>query len=298
MKKVLVAGGVSLDSLVGLETLPEPRAQTVFARSFRQAVGSTGAGKALALSKLGLDVTFHAFIGEDAAGEEIRRVFSGTNVRTVFEIDPKGTERHINLMDGSGNRISIFVHTSTFEPSLDLSRLEPLVAGSDLVVLNIINYCRRLIPLVKKHGRPLWTDIHDWDGENPYHRDFVNAADAVFMSSDSLPDYQLSLLDLVGQGKDVAVATHGARGSTLLDRTGHFTFTPAVTLGELRDINGAGDNFFAGFLWAYLEGRPMAECAEIASVAGGLCVTSQELVSEELSPETLERARRAHFRVP
>lgn len=296
MKKIFVAGGVSYDSLVYLDTLPAPRPQTVFARSYREAVGSTGAGKALALAKLGFDVSFHAFIGDDREGAEIRRSLSEAGVRAFLDVDPKGTERHVNLMDPGGNRISIFAHTSTFEPPLDLSLLEPLVAEADVVVLNIINYCRLLIPLVKKHGKKLWTDIHDWDGVSDYHRDFVRSADAVFMSSDALGDYQLLMFDLLQQGKDFAVATHGSRGSTLLAQGGRFVTTPAVDAGHVRDVNGAGDSFFAGFLWAYLSGRPLHECAQFASVSGAICVTSEQLVADRLSPELLVSEWKRHFR--
>ncbi len=295
MKKIFVAGGVSYDALVRLSVLPDPRPHTVFSKGFREAVGSTGTGKALALKKLGMDVSFHAFLGNDRYGDEVRAVFARAGVETHFEVDPSGTERHVNLMDENGRRISIFATYATFEPELDLDRIEPLIAGADLVVLNIINYCRRLIPIAKKHGKPIWTDLHDWDGENGYHKDFARAADAVFLSSDSLRDFQFLMFDLIRQGKQFVVATHGGEGSTLLDRSDRFTTTRAIDAGAVRDINGAGDNFFAGFLWAHAQGRPLAECAEIASVAGGLCVTSDEIAPEDLSPERLEEEWRKHF---
>src|SRR5512140_1220624 len=96
--KVLVLGGASWDTLVRLERLPEPRPQTVFSQGWRETVGSTGAGKALNLRGLGVDVALHAMLGEDEAGARVRAAIERAGVTFLSDPDPAGTERHLNLM--------------------------------------------------------------------------------------------------------------------------------------------------------------------------------------------------------
>jgi acarbose 7IV-phosphotransferase len=54
------------------------------------------------------------------------------------------------------------------------------------------------------------------------------------------------------------------------------------------DSNGAGDNYFSGFLYAWLQEKPLRDCMRYGTICGGLCITSSQLVAEELSGELLE----------
>ncbi|HEX7735086.1 MAG TPA: hypothetical protein VF458_09485 [Ktedonobacteraceae bacterium] len=59
MARIFVAGGVAYNCMVYLDTLPEPRSATVFSQGYHETVGGTGAGKALALKRLGAQVMLH-----------------------------------------------------------------------------------------------------------------------------------------------------------------------------------------------------------------------------------------------
>jgi sugar/nucleoside kinase (ribokinase family) len=288
MKKVVVLGGVSFDTIVYLQEFPEPRAQTVFGNGLYETVGSTGAGKALNLAKLGFDVTLHAMIGSDEYGSKVRKIFEDSRVHFIHDIDPKGTERHINLMNQAGGRISIFASTATFEPSVNQAPIAAAITHSDLVVLNINNYCRYLIPMIRKHQIQIWCDIHDYDGKNPYHRDFVDAADFIFLSSDAMPEYRSFLESLIRSGKKLAVCTHGSKGATALTSDGNWIETPIVDRYKMVDTNGAGDAFFAGYLYGHAQGCSTELSLQLASIVSGLCVTSRELAFPDLTPELVE----------
>lgn len=109
MKKVLVIGGTTYDSVVYLKDLPQAKAQTIFASSpLNETIGSTGAEKALNLKKLGIDTTLHSVIGDDEYGYKIIKGLNEKGIRFVYDIDPLGAQRHINLIDEAGQRISIF----------------------------------------------------------------------------------------------------------------------------------------------------------------------------------------------
>ena len=166
---VAIIGGTTFDHVVYLSELPAPVPQTIHEAGFNEGVGSTGSGKALALTKLGLANTLYSVVGDDAYGQQIRSFLAAQGVQAVFDVDPAGTERHINLMDASGGRISLFVTQSSPKIAFNEKAVEKMLAQATVIVLNIIAYCRHLIPLVERFRKPVWTDLHDYDGSNAYH---------------------------------------------------------------------------------------------------------------------------------
>ncbi|HRY77163.1 MAG TPA: carbohydrate kinase family protein [Candidatus Izemoplasmatales bacterium] len=286
MKKVLILGGTSYDEIIYLDRLPDPVPATLFASGI-EAVGSTGAGKALAMTKLGIDNRLHSILGNDEPGNRIIAFLESKNVRFTYDWDVQ-TERHVNLMDREGKRISIFVKSSTADLPLDLPRLETMIKDADLIVLNIIGYTKRLIPLIQKYHKEVWTDLHDYQGGDLYYQPFIDAADVIFLSSDRLPDYLHWMTKWTREGKKFVVTTHGRNGATLLEKNKEPRFEPIIESYPLVDANGAGDSFFSGFLYGYLKNQPMEKCLCYGTIAGGVKITSHQLVSEQLSSEYLE----------
>jgi sugar/nucleoside kinase (ribokinase family) len=295
MKRILIAGDVTFNSMIYLERFPPPRPQTVFSKGFHETVGGTAAGKALNLHRLGFDATLHGLIGDDPPGAAIRAYFEREKLRFLYDIDPKGTQRHVNLMEDGGGRISIYVAYATFDPAVDLDRLAALIPESDYVVINLSNYCRRIIPLAKQRGKPIWCDIHDYDGYNDYHRDFIHGADYLTMSSDALPDFKPFMEKLIAAGKKLVVCTHGRHGSTALTPEKEWIETPALSGYPQVDTNGAGDSFFAGVLYGHAQGYDTARCLRLGTLAAGLCITSRELVYPDLSADRLEAEYRQQY---
>ncbi|MCX8130398.1 MAG: carbohydrate kinase family protein [Clostridia bacterium] len=289
MKKVVILGGTTYDSIVHLKNLPEQKPQTIHYASFNETLGSTGAGKALNLAKLNVPTVLHSIIGNDIYGEKIVKSLTSNGVNFIYDIDANGTERHINIMDEEGNRISIFVTNSSDSPSLDLDRLESIIRDCDIIVLNIISYTKKLINLCKKYNKPIWTDLHDYDGKNSYHEDYINVSDYIFMSSDNMSDYKSVMKDLYSKGKKLIVCTHGKKGATCLAESGDWIQTDIIDKYRYKDANGAGDSFFSGFLYGYLQNKSIEECLRFATICAGLCITSEELAYKDLSEEILNK---------
>lgn len=163
--------------------------------------------------------------------------------------------------------------------------MESYIGESDYIILNIINYCRNYIPIIKQYQKEIWCDLHDYDGQNPYHEDFIKDADYIFMSSDALEDYKSVMEQMIKQGKKLVVCTHGRKGATAVTAEDIWYEVPIIDVYERKDTNGAGDNFFSGFLYGHSKGYSIEKCLQIASVTGGLCISSGELIHEELSED-------------
>ena len=69
----------------------------------------------------------------------------------------------------------------------------------------------------------------------------------------------------------VAVLKVGKDGCYVATSNGHF-YSPGIPPQELVDTTGAGDYFASGFLHAFLQNRPLEECARTANLVGSAAV--------------------------
>lgn len=295
MKSVLIIGGVSYDRVIYLDDLPDGKPGSYFSKSSHDMVGGTGAGKALNLVRCGFNTTLHAFTGNDENGIIIGNYITERGIKFAKENDEEGTQRFTNLIDKDGNRISIFTEYNTFNPEFDSTNLKTLIESNDFIVVNIMNYCRYIIDDIKQAGKEIWCDIHDYDGNNNYHDDFIDASDYLFMSSEKMKDYKSFMKKMIKTGKKLFVCTHGKDGASLLSRDGNFIEEKIIEDYVKTDVNGAGDAFFSGFLYAFSNEMDLKMCMRYASITAGLCITSKELYSEELNVMKLNNEYKIFF---
>lgn len=265
--------------MVYVDTFPEPRPQTIFARGSHTTVGSSGAGKALNFQALGAEATLWGLLGEDEAGDSVREHLTDKGVTLLSDVDAMGTMRHINLMDNAGDRISIFAVPGAHDLHVDVDSMRAIIRTADVVSVTIMNYCRQFLPLLGELGKPVWVDIHDYDGVNPYHREFIEAADYLFMSSQALSDWRTFLEERIAAGTTAAVCTHGAAGASGITPEDGWIDIAAAKADQVVDTNGAGDAFFAGFAMTWMTGAGLR-----ASLDGGAETAARAVASPDLAP--------------
>lgn len=262
--------------MVYLERFPEPKPHTAFAQRQYETVGSSGAGKALNLASLGWDSTLWALLGADAAGDRVRQALGAAGVELRTVLDPAGTMQHVNLMDAAGDRISIFANPGTLDLAVDPEVVVELAAGKDLVALTIFEHCRPMLAPLREAGARLWIDVHDYDGANPYHRDFIAAASHLQLSTVALPDWRGFAQSRVDAGTSTVVCTHGARGASIATPDGWVEVDP-VPVAEVVDTNGAGDAFFAGFATSWLTDRDPERAGQAGALAAAAALAAPDL---------------------
>lgn len=270
MDHIVVCGPVSWNTLVYLDHLPEPRPHVAFALEDFETVGGTSAGKALHLAGLGRTVACQTVLGDDLASGRVREVLEAAGIRVTAPVVPGASERHLNLMTRAGERVSVYLSVPAFsEP--DVARFAELSRGAAALVMDLSETSRALLPTAVAAGVPLWSDIHDYDGRSEFHEPFIRAADFIFMNADGMSDPSAFMRARVEAGATAVVCTLGADGAMAVDDTGVHRVN-AVPV-QVRDTNGAGDAFFAGFLNATLAGAStpaaLAAAAAQAPVALG-----------------------------
>ena len=286
MPKVFIAGPVSWNLLIHADELPRPEPHTVFAQWHRETLGGTSAGKALNLRVLGVDVVLSTVVGADVAGHRIRRRLRAAGIDLLAGRSGNGSERHVNLMDSAGRRVSIYLRVPEVAPADEAMRdkEDAALAAADVVVVDLAEHSRRFLALARARGKAIWCDLHDYDGRSPFHAEFRDAADVVFVSGERLPDPTAFLRDQIAGGKQLAVCTQGADGAIALTSAGELLDVPAQHVPDLVDTNGAGDAFFAGFLAAHLDGRALRDCLERGTQLAAACVRSRDLTSHRPCP--------------
>ncbi|WP_253290082.1 carbohydrate kinase family protein [Verrucosispora sioxanthis] len=192
MCDLLVIGGLGVDVRVRVPRLPLPVVDSVTVDPIELRVGNTGAGVVLAAHALGLRVTVLDTVGADPAGAVVRAALARTGVRTVLADDPAGTRRSVNLVDPGGRRMSLYdPRDSDGPPPFAAARVAELVQDATHVHLSIMGWVRKLLPDLGdllSEGVGSSTDLHDWDGHNPYHRPFADVAELVLVSGAALDD--------------------------------------------------------------------------------------------------------------
>lgn len=294
-KQVLVVGGTSLDTIIHLPSEMSVGPQTIWARDCYQTVGGTGAGKALNLAHLGFDVSLHTFLGRDEDAELVLSALEHANLQLLVDRVEQPTERHVNLMGPAGHRISVFTHYPPTPEHIDWRSVEQKMQHTDIAAISILDYTRPTLEMAKKYHKPVWIDLHDYDGSNPYHQDFIDAASVLMVSSDNLPEYKDFMQQQRQQGKELLICTHGAEGATVLDRQGNWYQQDIIQGYELVDSNGAGDAFFSGFLHGYVQGVQVQQCMRYGAMSAAMCINSNKLYHPDLSAAELERRTGNYF---
>ena len=273
---VFIAGPASWNRLVVLDHLPEPVPHMQFAEDSWETVGGTSAGKALSLTALGRDVLLYALSADDEDGRRVRSALSDAGAPTLWGTSAQ-TERHLNLMTRAGERVSLYLSTAGDPGSSPSPELEQAMADAPAIVLDLSERSRGLIAAARAAGRPIWTDIHDYDGSAEFHRPFIEAADWIFMSDDRIgPDPWQFMEECVRGGASVVVCTLGARGAIAIDERMHRAEVAAEPV-EVLDTNGAGDAFVAGVLDAHLAGAALPEALAAGARHAATVLTTRHL---------------------
>lgn len=285
---VFVIGGVGIDTIVRVPGLPLPDWETIHVEPVQTYVGHTGHGVALGCHRLGLQPALADVIGDDPEGRRIRSTYDELGLPLATVVHPSGTRRSVNLVAPDGTRTSLYDGRHPAGMRVDPQLWRGWVDHARHVHVSIMDFARRALPDVLAAGCTVSTDLHDWDGDHEYHRDFAQCADVVFVSTSALRDKAVDWIFACGRAQ-VVVAMAGADGSYLYVRGEDPVHLPAVDLPgrPVVDTNGAGDAYVAAFLTTWLDGRSYYEAATAGTIAGAWACGSPGTHTDLITAEQL-----------
>ncbi|NUT21488.1 MAG: adenosine kinase [Hamadaea sp.] len=288
---VLVLGGAGVDTIVYVPELPLPYADSYMVPAIQSRAGQTGDLVSLGLAALGLRTHHLDVLGDDREGDLVRELHERHGVGLTTVPSPAGTKRAVNLVDPEGRRLSLYdVSRGDADDRFPEDLIAKLAGASRHVHVSITHPGALALPTIVDSGVTISTDLHNWDGENPYHLGFAEHADIIFLSATALADPEAAQRDLLARGRARAViATAGSAGAFLLTRdSSRVRHQPAlVPPAPVVDSNGAGDAFVTGFLFGLLNGSDWDTCLRYGAVAGAFACTVPSARMEFVTAATL-----------
>jgi sugar/nucleoside kinase (ribokinase family) len=272
VKPILVSGLINLEVTLQVEGFPIAYAPVRYPfYGVNSSVSGVGYNVAKALTALGSPVRFLSLVGRDPAGALVRDSLQRDGIASdlVVEIIEQ-TAHSVILYDPAGRRqINVDlknVQEQVYPPAL----FEQTLPACDLAVLCNVNFSRPFLQQARRAGKRIATDVHTIaDLEDEYNRDFMAAADILFMSDELLPCPPEAWIRRVMDryAPEVAVVGLGAQGALLAVRGDNFVGRyPAVRTRPVVNTIGAGDALFSAFVHAYRRSADPYQAIEKAIV--------------------------------
>jgi hypothetical protein len=143
--------------MVVLDHLPEARPHMQFTSDCWETVSGTSAGKALHLAQRGVELGYTRLSVRTTRGSGSPGCWAQAGVDVRVRTVPGRSERHLNLMDPNGGRVSVYLSTA----AAPTPELVADLRAAELAVLDPAPANLPLIDVAREAGVPVWTDLHD-----------------------------------------------------------------------------------------------------------------------------------------
>ncbi|NLF79546.1 MAG: carbohydrate kinase family protein [Chloroflexi bacterium] len=254
---ILVSGLINIETTIQVDGFPV--AYTPVRYPFfgvNASVSGVGYNVAKALHTLGSPPRFLSLIGRDIGGRLVYEALGRDGLPATFiAAELEHTPRSAILYDHDGRRMINVDLKDVQERAYPPALFEAAAQGATLAVLCNINFSRPFLTVMRARGVPVATDVHAIsDLDSDYDRDFMRAADILFMSDERLPCLPEDWIRRVWDryGTPVAVIGLGAQGALLAVKDDAFIERiPAVVTRPVVSTIGAGDALFSCFVHVY-----------------------------------------------
>lgn len=254
-------------------------------------VGQAGGYSSRGFARLGYPTAFVGYIGDDFNGKFVASELAADGIRSLLFIDPQGTRRSINFMNRDGTRKNFYDAKGAMNLRADNTSVQALFGRGRLAHFNIENWARYLLPLAREAGLKISCDIQDMVTlDDPYRRDFIEAADFLFFSGVNFSEPTPLIQELLRRNpSQTIVVGMGKRGCGLGSREGIRFFPPVEIAEAVVDTNGAGDALAVGFLSSYcLEGYSLEDSILRGQIAARYTCTIKASSADLINREKLD----------
>ena len=256
-------------------------------------VGQAGGYSCRGFVRLGRSTAFIGYVGDDHNGRLVRQQLASDGVGlTGLFVDPAGTSRSVNLMHREGHRRNFYDGKSHMLLRPDRQVCRRVQDGARPALFHLPDWAPGLLPLARELGLRVACDLQDVvAADDPYRRDFIQAADLLFFSAASHQDPRGLLEAQAATGTDrVVVCGMGAVGCAVA-AGGVVRHFPPVDIGlPVVDTHGAGDALAVGFLSGFvLDGLGVEDSVRRGQIAARHTCAQKADSSRLITAEQLDR---------
>lgn len=269
-------------------------------------INSSVSGVAYNISKslktLGDKINLCSFISEDFEGkmiiEELKK--EKINVKGIKKT-LKSTPVSAILYDETGKRQIYCDLKDIQDQSLNDDDVNNMGANDIYIICNI-NFNRNILKLVKEKNKLIATDVHVLENiDDEYNKDFMEAADILFMSDEALPYEPDRFIKDVASKYDnkIVVIGMGDKGAMLYEKNKNKLYKfDAVYCENVVNTVGAGDALFSSFLHFYAKDENALEALVKAEIFASEKIKTNGAANgfiDEKTVEELAKVKRPHI---
>lgn len=302
MKKILVVGSINMDLVTVVSKTPKI-GETILGKSFDQIAGGKGANQAVAMARLGADVSMIGRVGSDSFGEVLTKGMKkdGLGVEGIEKIEGVSTGIASIVVDDDAHNSIIVVPGANFEINeSDIDRHKNLYEKADIVVhqletpLNVVEYSLKMAKSMGKITILNPAPAKELSDEIIENVDYLipNETELELLSGMEIKgeeDVVAASRILMEKGVKKLVVTLGSEGSMYIDE--NVTKKVKAYTVEAVDTTAAGDSFIGGLTVAISRGETFAEAMEFATKVGAITVTRRGAQTSLPTMEELENFR-------
>lgn len=244
--------------------------ETIKAISKNIEPGGKGYNQAIALGKIGADVSFITVLGNDNYREECIRVLRNHNVKEyIIDKDIPSSYAVIIVDKNANNNVIVYPGASSCVTFADVLKYKSVIDDADIVLIQneypeeltkqIIDYCYDKEKTIVFNPAP------------KCELDYYTLCKVTYITPN---EFELSQLRC---NKDLKViCTLGGSGVKFIDGNNEKLY-PACNVKAI-DTTGAGDIFNAGFCYMLSLNKDLDECIKFAIYCSGYAVTKSGVI--------------------
>jgi len=284
MKRIVVIGSTNTDMVVKAARIPAP-GETILGGRFLMNPGGKGANQAVAVARLGGDVTFVAKVGDDLFGREAKALFAKEGIRTDHVLtdadEPSGVA--LIMVDAKGeNCISVASGANGTLSAADIGATRSVIEGAGVLLMQLETPVETVLCAAQwaaAKGVPVILNpapARALPDELFACLSLItpNEGEAELMTGVKVTDEataQAAAAVLCAKGVGSVVVTMGSKGAFVY-ADGQGVLVPAVKVKAV-DTTAAGDVFNGALAVALTEGQVLAEAVRFAAKAASISVT-------------------------
>lgn len=282
--RILVVGSSNTDMVIKTKHLPRP-GETVLGGTFFMNPGGKGANQAVAIARLGGQVSFICKTGSDIFGHQSQMLFEEEGIDTSYILSDSKNPSGVALITVDEHAENCIVVASGANANLlpaDITKAEEAIDQADIVLMQLeipmetVEYVAELAFRKNKKVILNPAPAHPLSANLLRHLYAItpNETEAEMISGVKITD-EASAIEaarvLAGMGVQHIIITLGSKGA-LSYYKGEIVFVPAYKV-EAVDTTAAGDVFNGAFTVALSEGRSLPEAVRFACKASAISVT-------------------------
>lgn len=282
MSKIVIIGSSNVDLTVRTSHIPS-KGETIFGAAPQTAFGGKGANQAVAVSRLGGDVSFITKIGTDSYGNMMAEnlVKEGMSADSVIRDSetPSGVA-WICVDDNGDNSIIVMPGANCTMTKEDIVPFLPLIKEADYLLMQLetpLEVVEHVASIAYENGvkvvlnpapaQPLSDDLLS----KTYLLTPNEKECRLLCGENASEDVRTNAEFLLAKGVKNIIVTLGEKGSLLCNASGQAE-VPAVEVNAV-DTVAAGDTYNGALVVALSEGKTLTEAMAFATKASAIAVT-------------------------